>query len=116
MKGRVGSKHYDTDKATLIDTLLNGMQIYRKRGRSSEFFMYNPEGSTAKEKFFDLLPEQVEKYIPENTKSKVSISNSNTIRFTPYDIERIRQHAFRNGMPMSKFLLMLVDEYERQQK
>ena len=113
MKGRIGTKHYDTDKATLIETLPDGIQVYRKKGRSTEFFLYNPQGSVAREKFFDLPEEQALKLLPENIKSKRATNKSNQIQFTPYDLERIRRHALANGMPMNRFILSLVDEYER---
>ena len=113
MRKRIGTKMYDTDTAVLVDTLDDGVQVYRKTGRSQEMFVYNPNGKTGKEMFFDLPTDQAIKYIPENTKSKRATVNSNTIRFKPYDIERIRQLAFYNGMPMNNFVMMLVDEYER---
>jgi len=115
MIGRVGTKSYDTDKATLIDTLPDGIQVYRKKGRSTEFYLYNPNGSTAKERFFDLPPEDALKYIPENTKSKNAPRGSSQIQFRPYDLERIRNLALKNGMAMNNFVMMLVDEYERKQ-
>jgi len=111
MKGRVGTKNYDTDKAELIDTLPDGIQVYRKKGRSTLFYLYNPQGKTAKEKFFELPPEDAIRYLPENTKSK-KIEFSNTIRFRPYDLERIRRLSLSHGMQMNNFVMMLVDKYE----
>ena len=113
MKGRIGTKHYDTDKATLIETLPDGIQVYRKKGRSTEFFLYNPQGSVAREKFFDLPAEQAIKYLPKNTASKRATNKSYKIQLTPYEHERISRLALANGMPMNRFILSLVDEYER---
>lgn len=116
MRKRIGTKIYDTEKAVLIDTLPDGIQVYRKTGRSSEVFLYNPSGTTAKEMFFDLPADQIGKYLPENNKSKAATNNSNTLRFRPYDLERIRQHAARLGIPANKFVMMLVEAYERTPK
>ena len=110
MKGRVGTKNYDTDKAELIDTLPDGIQVYRKKGRSTEFYLYNSQGRTAKEKFFDLPHEQAIKYLPENNKSKKKYGRE--ISLSEYDAERIRQLAYKNGMQVTRFILMLVDKYE----
>lgn len=113
-KGRIGTKHYDTDKADLIETLDDGVQVYRKKGRSTEFFLYNPQGTVAREKFFDLPPEQAEKYmnIAEDSDRKVYRSGVN-IQFSKYDRDRIKRLANMRGMSMPAFILSLVDEYER---
>lgn len=115
MKGRVGTKNYDTEKSELIETRDDGIQVYRKKGRSAghDYFFYNPQGKTAKEKFFDLSPEEVINYIPENTKSKKPDRKASRMRFSPYDLERIRTLALLEGMPMNRFVMMLVDEYEK---
>ena len=114
MKGRIGTKHYDTDKATLIETLPDGIQVYRKKGRSTEFFLYNPQGTVAREKFFDLPAEQAVKYmtVTEDSERKVYRSGVN-IQFSRYDRDRIKRLANMRGMSMPQFLLSLVDEYER---
>ena len=44
MKGRVGTKNYDTDKSELIGTEPDGIQVYRKKGRSTLMYLYNPQG------------------------------------------------------------------------
>lgn len=116
MRGRVGTKEYDTEKADLIETLPDGIQVYRKKSVAKEFFLYNPAGTVARERFFQLPHDQAMKYIPENTKSRITSRNGNTLRFSPYDLERIRQHAVRLGMPANRFVLMLVDRYEQEQK
>lgn len=111
MKKRIGTKLYDTDKAVLVDTLPDGIQVYRKNGGSREVFLYNPSGKNKHEMFFDLPADQAVKYLPVRDSKRIEYSN--TIRFTPYDIDRIRTYAFSANMSMSKFLLSLVDEYER---
>ena len=112
MKARVGTKNYDTNKSELIDTLPDGIQVYRKKGRSTMFYIYNPQGRTAKEKFFDLPPEQAIQYVSENKQSRMASKNSNTIRLTPYEHERVKTLALKQGMPMNRFVMMLVDKYE----
>ena len=116
MKGRIGTKHYDTEKSILIETKENGMQVYQKKGRSLEYYIYNPSGNTTKEKFLDISYEEIVKYIPVNKKSKAPDRTASRIRFTPYDLERIKTLAIKNKMPMNKFIIMLVDEYERKTK
>lgn len=114
MKGRIGTKHYDTDKAELIETLSDGVQVYRKKGRSTEFFLYNPTGTVSREKFFDLPPEQSIKYMDKTdiTDKKVYRSGVN-IQFSQFDKNRIMRLAMRNGMSMPQFILSLVDDYEK---
>ena len=113
MKKRIGTKIYDTDKAVLVDTLPDGIQVYRKKGRSTEFFRYDPNAKAPRDMFRDLPADQAVRYLPENTKSKTATNSGNTLRFRPYDLERIRQHAARLGIPANRFVMMLVDEYER---
>lgn len=114
MKGRIGTKHYDTDKATLIDTLSDGIQVYRKKGRSTEFFLFNPQGTVAREKFFDLPPEQSEKYMDKTDIADKKVYRSGVnIQFSQYDKNRIMRHASKRGMSMPQFLLSLVDDYEK---
>lgn len=113
MKGRIGTKHYDTDKATLIETLPDGIQVYRKKGRSTEFFLYNPQGSVAREKFFDLPAEQAEKYIDNPVNDTMVYKSSANIRFSQSEKYRINKHAASCGQSARDFLLSLVDEYER---
>jgi hypothetical protein len=115
MKKRIGTKIYDTDKAVLVETRDDGSQVYRKTGRSREFFLYNPAGKNKHEMFFELLPEDAEKYLPKPSETKV-FGSPYKIIFSPYDSDRIRRNALKNKMSMSKFLLMLVDEYEQRQK
>ena len=117
MKGRIGTKHYDTDKAELIETLADGVQVYRKKGRSTEYYLYNPSGTTAKEKFFDLPAEDAAKYMTVDSDASKKVYRSNyQITLSKYDRDRIMYHAMQNGMSMPQFLLMLVDEYERNHK
>lgn len=111
MKGRIGSKHYDTETAELIRTEPDGTQIYRKKTRL-EFFRYNPAGETAAEKFQNLTPAESTELMPPNTASRTATNSSNTVRFKPYDLERIRRYALAEGLPVNQFLLMLVDQYE----
>ena len=115
-KGRIGTKHYDTDKATLIDTLDDGVQVYRKTGRSTEFYLYNPSGTTAKTRFFDLPAEQAVQYLDEDVTDKKVYRSGVNIQFSQHDKNRIMRLATLNGMSMPAFLLMLVDEYERTHK
>jgi len=115
MKGQIGTKHYDTDKSKLIETRPDGIQVYRKKGRSTDFYIYNPQGRVVREKFFDLPPEEAIKYVPENTYSK-KLAEGKTIKFSQYDLERIRRLALLNNMQIIQFILMLVDEYEQRQR
>ena len=112
MKKRIGTKIYDTDTAILIDTLSDGIQVYRKKN-SPQFFVYNPNGKDKHEMFFELPPEQTEKYLASDETSQRVKGSGSTILFSKHDQNRIRQLAYKNGMSMSKFLLSLVDEYER---
>ena len=116
MRGVVGTKHYDTEKSELIQVRPDGTEIYRKRTRPTDFFRFNPAGETAKERFQDLAPEEALELIPPNTASQRATANSNTIRFRPHDLQRIREHATRRGMTMNNFLVMLVDQYENSQR
>ena len=112
MRKRIGTKIYDTEKAVLIDTLPDGIQVYRKKN-SPQFFLYNPNGQNKHEMFFELPPDQIERYLNDDESDKKVKGSTKKIQFSPYDTERIRKLATKNGMSMSKFLLMLVDEYER---
>lgn len=113
MKGRVGTKNYNTETAVHIGTLIDGTKVYRKKSRPNEVFLYKPQGKTAKERFIDLPPEEALKYIPENKLSKSAPRNgSSRIQFRPYDHERIRRLALSKGMAMNNFVMMLVDKYE----
>lgn len=111
MKGRIGTKHYDTEKADLIRIDPDGTQIFRKKTRL-EFFRYNPAGETAQTRFQDLTPAESTELMPANTASRTATNSSNTVRFKPYDLERIRHLALAEGLPVNQFLLMLVDRYE----
>lgn len=116
MRKRVGTKLYDTDTAVLVDTTPDGIQVYRKKN-SPQFFLYNPKGKTGPEMFYELPPEDAEKYLsrPDQTRTKVKASGA-TVLFSPYDRDRIKRLANRQGMSMSQFLLMLVDEYENKDR
>ena len=116
MRKRIGTKIYDTDTAILVDTLDSGIQIYRKKN-SPQFFVYNPNGKLPREQFFELPPEQAEKYFDYDKvdgSRKVKGSTKN-ILFSEYDSARIKLFADRLGISMSKFLIMLVDKYEQEQ-
>lgn len=116
MKKRIGTKVYDTDTAILVETTPDGIQVYRKKN-SPQFFLYNPNGKNKHEMFFELPAEETAKYIGVSDDQSKRVKDSNAmIRFSPHDQDRIRKHASALGMSMSKFLLMLVDEYEKQQK
>ena len=47
---RVDGKWYNPDKSTLICETPKG-KLFRKKGSSIEFFLYNPDGETARQKF-----------------------------------------------------------------
>lgn len=115
MRKRIGTKIYDTEKAVLVDTLPDGIQVYRKKN-SPLFFIFNPNGKTGREMFFDLPADQVEKYmtIPDEADRKVFQSRAD-VRFSKYDRDRIKRLANTQGMSMASFLLMLVDRYEAEQ-
>jgi len=111
MRKRIGTKTYDTEKSELICTTSDGLFLYKKKN-SPQFFLFNPFGKKTSEMFFDMPPEEAEKYVPISEERNVRNSNS-IVRFSNYDQSRIRKLAIKNGMSMSQFLLMLVDEYER---
>ena len=113
MRKRIGTKLYDTDTAVLVDTLDDGIQVYRKKN-SPQFFLYNPNGKTGPQMFFELPPEDAEKYLskPDRTSTRVK-GSTRKVLFSVYDSDRIRILATKQGMSMSQFLLMLVDEYEK---
>ena len=115
MRKRVGTKIYDTDKAVLVDTTPSGVQVYRKKN-SPLYFRYNPNAS-GHEIFTDLTPEEAEKYmtVPVSEERKVYRSGS-TMQLSPYDRDRIKRLANRQGMSMAQFILMLVDKYEQENK
>jgi len=111
MRKRIGTKIYDTDKAVLVDTLPDGIQVYRKKN-SPQFFLYNPSGTTGKEMFFELPADQAAKYMPVlESQSKLVTNTAKTVKFSDYNITRMKRLA--GGIPVSQFLLSLVDEYEK---
>lgn len=115
MKKRVGTILYDTDKAILVDTLQDGIQVYRKKN-SPLFFIYNPNAGNKHEMFFDLSPEDAEKYLAITGDESRTVSNhSKTLRFSDYNIARIKRLANSQGMSMAQLILMLVDRYEQEQ-
>lgn len=116
MRKRIGSKIYDTDKAVLVETRDDGIQVYRKTGRSQDVFLYNPNGKNKHEMFFELPPEDAEKYMPEVNNSHMATNSGQTVRFRPYDFQRIKRLAKNSNMAMNNFIVMLVDEYEQRQK
>lgn len=118
MKGQIGSKHYDTETADLMDTLPNGFMVYRKRGRSyGECFLYNPKGKTVKECFFPLSPADSERYMtPLDETDKSNYRSGAGIQLSRYDRDRIKRHALRERMSMAQFIIMLVDKYETEHK
>lgn len=117
MRKRVGTKIYDTDTAILLETRDDGIQIYRKKN-SPQFFIYNPNGQTGPEMFAELPLDMVNDYIDfsEVTASKKVKESTKKILFSEYDSARIKIFADRLGLSMSKFLVMLVDRYEQENK
>lgn len=117
MKKRIGTKLYDTDKAVLVDTLEDGIQVYRKKN-SPQFFIYNPSGKTGKEMFYELPPDRAEIYFDySKVDGSRKVKNSNRlIRFSEYDSARIKLFSDRLGISMSKFIITLVDRYESEQQ
>lgn len=115
MKGQIGTKHYDTDTAELLQVLPNGFMVYRKKGRSDgECFLFNPRGTTAKECFFPLSPKDSERYLKKPDEAERSKSGTK-IEFQKYDRDRIKRLALLEGKSMTQFILMLVDRYEQEQ-
>lgn len=117
MKGQIGTKHYDTDTAELLQVLPNGFYVYRKKGRSDgECFLFNPRGQTAKECFFPLSPKDSERYLkkPDETE-KGNYRSGAGIQLSRYDRDRIKRLALLEGKSMTQFILMLVDRYEQEQ-
>ena len=115
MKGQIGTKHYDTDTAELLQALPNGFYVYRKRGGSNgSCFLYNPRGQTAKECFFPLSPEDSARYLKKPDEAERSKSGTK-IEFQKYDRDRIKRLALLEGKSMTQFILMLVDRYEQEQ-
>lgn len=116
MRKRIGTKLYDTDKAVLVDTLQEGVQVYMKKGFRQDFFLYNPSASNKHEMFIDLPKEQSEKYLkylPEEKTGSIAHGSNNIVRFSPDNRNRIKRLASARGMSMASFLIMLVDEYEK---
>ena len=113
-KGQIGSKHYNIETADLMESLPNGFQVYRKRGRSSaECFLYNPKGQTIKESFFPLSPKDSEKYMGPISEDKGNYRSGANIQISKHDRDRIKRMAMKEHMSMTQFILMLVDRYEQ---
>lgn len=113
MRKRIGTKLYDTETAVLVDTTPEGVQIYRKTGRSQECFSYNPAGKNKHEMFHDLTPEESEKYADHSKDDREKVYRSGAgIQLARQDVLRIKQIAHSLGMSIPKFILMLVDRYE----
>lgn len=111
MRKRVGTKLYDTDKAVLVKTESDGIQVYRKKN-SPQFFVYNPNGKTGAEMFFEIPPEETGRYLAVKDNTKVRDSYCK-IQFSEHDHSRIRVLSTKLGMSMAKFVMMLVNEYEK---
>ena len=116
MRKRIGTKIYDTDTAVLVDTLDDGVLVYRKTGRSQEVFIYNPNGKNKHEMFFDVPEDEAQKYLPEEELSDKVYGSTKMVQFSPNDIVRLKAHAYANGMSIRQFILMLVDRYEKEQQ
>lgn len=113
MRKRIGTKIYDTETAVLIDTLPDGIQVYKKKN-SPQFFLYNPNGDDKHEMFFELPPEDAERYLhqPDEASTKVK-GSTKMVQFAPAEVIRLKNLAYKLGMTVREFLLMLVDEYEQ---
>lgn len=115
MRKRIGTKLYDTETAVLVDTTPEGVQIYRKKN-SPQFFAYDPTGKNKHEMFHDLTPEEAVKYLPDpETESKTITNKAKNIKFSDYNVTRIKRLANSQGLSMAQFILMLVDRYEAEQ-
>ncbi len=113
MKARIGTRNYDTDKAVLVETREDGVQVYRKVGRARDVFLYNPSAKSKKEMFADVSADESEKYLDSAKTGESVCRTTYSVKFSPNDRNRINRLANRRRMSMSKFILMLVDEYER---
>lgn len=115
MRKRVGTKLYDTDTAILVDTTPDGIQVYRKKN-SPQFFLYNPKGKNGPEMFFELPPEQIDKYLTSGPAETKVHGSTKMVQFSPADVERFKRLAYKCGMSVRQFILMLVDEYENKDR
>lgn len=126
MKARIGNKTYDTTKCANICRISGTSRFLCMKKSRREFFIYDKNANNKYDMFQDVTDDKAKeiaamyasdedyKYaFPPNAGSTRVKASGATVPFSRYDRDRIKALAAENRMSMSKFLLMLVDEYEK---
>ena len=129
MKARIGNKTYDTTKCANICRISGTSRFLCMKKSRREFYIYDKNASNKYDMFQDVPYDEAKeiaamyasaedyKYaFPKNAGSTRVKDSGAFIQFSQHDRDRIKALAAENRMSMSKFLLMLVDEYENSKR
>ena len=120
---QIGTKHYNPEKSTLICRTPHGI-LYRKRGASTEFYLYNPEGKTNKEKITSVSWADANNLVKTygsrelwlkyfttyGTSTNPNDGNYVDVRLSAYYAIKARRNADLKHMNITKYICSLIDK------
>ena len=124
MKGRIGTKNYNTDTSDKVCNTPRGV-LYHKRSRSQEFFLFKSDGATTRERFIDVTwPEAndlVKQYgsreqhielftIVGASKTASSTGHRTRVNLDDYHYIKATRNASRLGISVGDYIRRLIDK------
>lgn len=118
----VNGKEYNPEKAMMICSTPTGT-LYRKTGRSKEFFLYNPNGKTSKEKITSVswpdannlvktygTRDQWMELFTTYGKSTGATGNTNRVSLDDYHYLKAIRNADRLNLSVKEYICRLIDK------
>jgi len=119
---RVDGKWYNPDKSTLVCETPQGT-LYRKRGASTEFYLFHAEGETARQKITPLTwadannlvktyaPREVHlKYFSTLNKETDHNKKGQSFSIDEYHVMKLQRNADAHHMRMTEYIKYLIDK------
>lgn len=122
---RIGSKTYNPDTSVLLCETPQG-KLFKKKGSSFGFFLYNPDGETVAKKITPLTwadannltktyaPREVHlKYFSTYGKETDQNKKGQSFTIDEYHVMKLQRNADANHMRMTEYIKYLIDKDDK---
>ena len=123
----VGGKMYNVEKSIYLCDTPQGT-LYKKKGRATDFYLYNPDGKTNREKYvivswadannltktYGDRDVHLQWFSTVDKSTDPSKTGNSVIRLDDYHRMKVMRNADKLGISMREYVMRLIDKDDEQ--